>query len=79
MKVLRFIWTILLNLRKRALLHKKEQSLFLGHLDGDLIKDKRVLIVDDVILTGESLKAVIGLVNAFGENIVASCGTSCRG
>lgn len=47
-----------------------EQTL---HLDDDtahLIKGKRVLIVDDVISTGESLIALEKLVNAVGGSIV---------
>lgn len=63
----------------RSITTQKEQSLYLGHEDGDLLKDKRVLIVDDVISTGESLKAVIGLVEAFGGNIVASCAPLAEG
>lgn len=58
---------------------QKEQTLYLGHEDGDLLKDKRVLIVDDVISTGESLKVVQGLVEAFGGNIVASCAPLAEG
>lgn len=58
---------------------QKEQSLYLGHEDGDLLSGKRVLIVDDVISTGESLKAVIKLVDAFGGNIVASCAPLAEG
>ena len=57
----------------------KEQSLFLGHEDGDLLTGKKVLIVDDVISTGESLKAVQGLVKAFKGNIVASCAPLAEG
>ena len=68
-----------IEFKETSLTTQKEQSLFLGHEDGDLIKDKRVLIVDDVISTGESLKAVIGLVNAFGGNIVASCAPLAEG
>ncbi|MCR4645587.1 MAG: adenine phosphoribosyltransferase [Oscillospiraceae bacterium] len=48
-----------------------EQTLY---LDGDraaLLKGKRVLIVDDVISTGESLKSTEALVDAAGGNIVA--------
>lgn len=63
----------------RSITTQKEQTLYLGHEDGDLLKDKKVLIVDDVISTGESLKAVIGLVEAFGGNIVASCAPLAEG
>lgn len=58
---------------------QKEQSLYLGHEDGDLLDGKRVLIVDDVISTGESLKAVIKLVKEFNGNIVASCAPLAEG
>ncbi len=46
-----------------------EQSLFLDKADADLIKDSRILIVDDVISTGESLRAVEELVAAAGGKI----------
>ncbi len=63
----------------RSITTQKEQTLYLGHEDGDLIKDKRVLIVDDVISTGESLKAVIGLVNEFKGKIAACCAPLAEG
>ena len=47
-----------------------EQSLFLDKADAELIRGSRMLIVDDVISTGESLHAVEELVNAAGGNIV---------
>lgn len=63
----------------RSITTQKEQTLYLGHEDGDLLKDKKVLILDDVISTGESLKAVIGLVEVFGGEIVASCAPLAEG
>lgn len=42
------------------------QQLFLDGKDADFMKGKRVLIVDDVISTGESLRAVEELVNQAG-------------
>ena len=63
----------------KSITTQKEQSLYLGHEDGDLLKGKRVLIVDDVISTGESLKVVRGLVEAFDGNIVASCAPLAEG
>ena len=47
-----------------------EQSLFLDRADADLMKGARILIVDDVVSTGESLRAVEELVNEAGGNIV---------
>ena len=47
-----------------------EQSLFLDKADADLIKGSKILIVDDVISTGESLRAVEELIKAAGGNII---------
>ena len=47
----------------------KEQKLYLDGADAKLMKDKRILIVDDVISTGESLKALEALVEQAGGNI----------
>ncbi len=46
------------------------QVLYLDKSDADYMKDKRVVIVDDVISTGESLNAVEKLVEKAGGNIV---------
>ena len=45
------------------------QELFLGQDDVDLIKGKRVLIVDDVVSTGGSLLSLEALVEAAGGEI----------
>ena len=46
----------------------KEQKLYLDGVDAALMKGKRILIVDDVISSGESLRALEELVNkADGE------------
>ena len=44
----------------------KEQKLYLDGTDAALMKGKRILIVDDVISTGESLKALEALVEKAG-------------
>ncbi|MBE6984341.1 MAG: adenine phosphoribosyltransferase [Ruminococcaceae bacterium] len=44
----------------------KEQHLYLDVADADLMRGKRILIVDDVISTGESLTAIEKLVEAAG-------------
>ena len=46
------------------------QTLCLGKTEADLIRGRRVLVVDDVISTGESLKSLEVLVNQVGGNIV---------
>ena len=44
----------------------KEQKLYLDTADAELMKGKRILIVDDVISTGESLRALEVLVEKAG-------------
>lgn len=44
----------------------KEQHLYLDNADAELMRGKRILIVDDVISTGESLAAVEKLVEEAG-------------
>ncbi len=53
----------------RSITTDHEQKLFLDGKDCELIKGKKVLIVDDVISTGESLRALETLVNAAGAII----------
>jgi len=54
----------------RSITTDRQQILCIDQDDADYMKGKRVLIVDDVISTGESLKAVEALVNRAGGNIV---------
>ena len=44
----------------------KEQNLYLDTADAELMRGKRILIVDDVISTGESLRAIEQLVEQAG-------------
>ncbi len=53
----------------RSITTAKEQKLYLDKADAELMKGKRILIVDDVISTGESLRAVEELVERAGGNI----------
>ena len=50
----------------RSITTAKEQKLYLDTADAELMKGKRILIVDDVISTGESLKALEALVEKAG-------------
>ena len=47
-----------------------QQTLYLDGADAEYMKGKRVVIVDDVISTGESLRALEELVHRAGGNIV---------
>jgi len=50
----------------RSITTQRQQDLYLGSDDCALIKGKRILIVDDVISTGESLHALEELVKTAG-------------
>lgn len=50
----------------RSITTAKEQKLYLDTADAELMKGKRILIVDDVISTGESLYAIEQLVEKAG-------------
>lgn len=51
-----------------------EQKLYLDVADAELMRDKKILIVDDVVTTGESIAAVEKLVNEAGGIV---CGRMC--
>lgn len=55
------------------------QMLFIDQNDADLMRGKRVLIVDDVISTGESLKAVEKLVHQAGGEVVGKMAVLAEG
>ena len=55
------------------------QMLCIGQREIDMIKGKRVLLVDDVISTGESLRSMENLVKRAGGNIVGSCAVLAEG
>ena len=53
----------------RSITTAKEQTLYLDGADAQLMKGKKILIVDDVISTGESLKALEVLIEKAGGQI----------
>ncbi len=55
------------------------QTLCLGQKEADMMRGKRILIVDDVISTGESLKSLETLVNQVGGNIVGKATVLAEG
>ena len=50
----------------RSITTAKEQKLYLDVADAELMKGKKILIIDDVISTGESLSAIERLVELAG-------------
>ena len=57
----------------------KKQTLYLDGKDAELMRCKRVLIVDDVISTGDSLRAIEELVLHAGGNIVGKMAILAEG
>ena len=57
----------------------KEQKLYLDIADAELMKGKRILIVDDVISTGESLQALEALVEKAGGIIAGRMAVLAEG
>jgi len=55
------------------------QKLYLGRDDAELIRGKRILIVDDVISTGGSLLAMEALINAAGGEVVGRLAVLAEG
>ena len=55
------------------------QKLYLNNQDARKIKEKKVALVDDVISTGQSLKALERLVEKAGANVVAKAAILAEG
>ena len=63
----------------RSITTAKEQTLYLDGNDASMMNGKRILIVDDVISTGESLNALEKLVEVAGGKIVGKMAILAEG
>ena len=63
----------------RSITTDKEQTLFMDSFEGEQLRGKRVVILDDVISTGESLLAVRKLLEQFDADIVAQAAILAEG
>lgn len=67
------------SVKVRSITTDKEQTLYLAEDEVEYLKGKRVLIVDDVISTGESLRAVEALVEKAEGNVVGRMSVLAEG
>ena len=67
------------EVRVQSITTAGEQTLIIDTADAEKIRGKRVLILDDVISTGESLRATEELVNRAGGIIVAKAAVLAEG
>lgn len=65
--------------RYKPITAKTEQELFMDGRDAMKIRGKRVGIVDDIVSTGETLKAMVELVQRAGGAVVAKCALLLEG
>ena len=63
----------------RTITTEGEQKLYLDTADAEMMRGKKILIVDDVISTGESLKALEALVEKAGGEIVGKMAILAEG
>lgn len=63
----------------RSITTKGEQALYLGRDDAELIRGKRILLVDDVISTGGSLRAMEELVAQAGGTVTGRAAVLAEG
>ena len=68
-----------LSVSVNSITTQNEQHLYLGETEVNMIKGKRVLIVDDVISTGESLRCLEILTEKAGGNIVGKAAILAEG
>ncbi|NLT39319.1 MAG: adenine phosphoribosyltransferase [Clostridiales bacterium] len=60
-----------IEVQVRSITTDHVQKLYIGRPEAELMRGKRIVIVDDVVSTGESLNAVQELVKAAGGTVVA--------
>ncbi|MEE1057068.1 MAG: phosphoribosyltransferase family protein [Acutalibacteraceae bacterium] len=78
-KSVKLYMTDVIEFSCKSITTAKEQTLYLSSEDAQALKDKRVLIVDDVISTGDSLYALEELVKKSGGKIVGKATVLAEG
>ena len=78
-KVPKLYMTGVVEVKVKSITTAKEQTLYLDIADAEIMKGKRILLVDDVISTGESLHAMEALVEKAGGIIAGRCAILAEG
>ena len=68
-----------IEVQVRSITTDHVQKLYLGMEDVEKIQGKRVLVVDDVISTGESLEAMYALMEKANTTVAAACAVLAEG
>lgn len=68
-----------LEMAVHSITTQAEQTIYIGEDDVAKLEGRKVLIVDDVISTGESLKSLEGLAEKAGANIVGKMAVLAEG
>ena len=68
-----------IHVEDRSITTAGVQKLYLGRDDADMIRGKRIVLMDDVISTGGSLKAMEALVHKAGGEVVAKIAVLAEG
>jgi len=78
-KVVKLYMKEVFSVELQSITTQNKQSLFVDAVEAKLMKGKKVLIVDDVISTGESLRAVEKLVKEAGGTVVGKMAVLAEG
>ena len=71
--------TGIMEVNVKSITTAKEQTLYLDVADAEMMKGKKILLVDDVISTGESLHALEVLVEKAGGIVSGRCAILAEG
>ena len=69
----------LVTVEVNSITTEKKQILCLGQAEKEIMNGRRILVVDDVVSTGESLNALITLVHEVGGNVVGKMAVLAEG
>jgi len=78
-KVVKLYMKDVFSVELQSITTQKRQTLCIDYIEAELMKGRRVLIVDDVVSTGESLRAVEKLVKEAGGIIVGKMAVLAEG